>query len=207
MLRQKYKQLIRKNRERKKKKNGMEKQASYEAAEPNTDDIEQLMIEKAHDLFRVCDTEEKGFITKRDMQRLRSELPLNPDQLQDVFDSLDDDKNGYLTLEEFTNGFGSFVGMSPRGKEEEEATEGSYEVYEEDEDGNMSKQFDDMMEQVGASRILPHDDTIKALWVKLQKDEPGLVDYYEEFLSKISGDIKKSQTDCEELEHALKLPT
>ena len=36
------------------------------------------------------------------MQRLRDELGVEPEQLEDVFDSLDVDHNGYLTLEEFT---------------------------------------------------------------------------------------------------------
>ena len=44
------------------------------------------------------------------MLRLQSELPLSAEQLQDVFDSLDDDANGYLTLEEFTGGFGESRG-------------------------------------------------------------------------------------------------
>ncbi|KAK6191353.1 hypothetical protein SNE40_003067 [Patella caerulea] len=186
----------------------MDRSASNDISEPNQDDMEQLMIEKAHDLFQSCDTEQKGFITKRDMQRLRAELPLSPDQLENVFDSLDDDKNGYLTLEEFTDGFGSFLGMKPsKDNRDEDGDDPEGYVYEEDEDGNIGKQFDDMMEQVGAKKILPDDDTIKALWVKLQKDEPGLLEYYEDFLSKVSTDIKKSQTDCDELEHALKLKT
>ena len=73
------------------------------------DDMEQLANQKAHELFVVCDKEQKGFITKRDMQRLQAELPLDPDQLEAVFDSLDDDKNGFLTLEEFTGGFGMYL--------------------------------------------------------------------------------------------------
>ena len=73
------------------------------------EDMKEMMRAKAHELFAVCDREEKGFITKRDMQRLQEELPLIPEQLEAVFDSLDDDSNGYLTLEEFTDGFGELL--------------------------------------------------------------------------------------------------
>jgi Ca2+-binding EF-hand superfamily protein len=73
------------------------------------DDLTATMLKKARELFSVCDVESKGFITKSDMQRLTGELPLTADQLEDVFDSLDGDGNGFLTLYEFTDGFG----MSP----------------------------------------------------------------------------------------------
>lgn len=73
--------------------------------------FEVLLEQKAADLFAICDQEDKGFVTKRDMQRLKDELPLGPDQLENVFDALDQDQNGYLTLEEFTNGFEGFLGL------------------------------------------------------------------------------------------------
>ena len=65
-------------------------------------------------LFAICDQEDKGFVTKRDMQRLRNELPLSPEQLENVFDQLDQDQNSYLTLEEFTQGFEEFLGIQDR---------------------------------------------------------------------------------------------
>ena len=43
-------------------------------------------------------------------QRLNVEVPLNADELEKVFDTLDTDRNGYLTLDEFSSGFST----SPR---------------------------------------------------------------------------------------------
>ena len=74
--------------------------------------FEVLLEQKAADLFAICDQEDKGFVTKRDMQRLKDELPLGPDQLENVFDALDQDQNGYLTLDEFTNGYEGFLGIT-----------------------------------------------------------------------------------------------
>lgn len=70
----------------------------------------KMALAKAEELFKVCDKEEKGFIIKRDMQRLAEELhTLSPDQLEEVFDSLDQDKNGFLTMDEFIRGFGNVI--------------------------------------------------------------------------------------------------
>ncbi len=70
----------------------------------------QMALEKAKELFSVCDNENKGFIIKRDMQRLKDELPgLTADQLEEVFESLDQDHNGYLTMDEFVRGFGKLM--------------------------------------------------------------------------------------------------
>lgn len=66
-----------------------------------TGDINEVILVKAKELFNICDKEEKGFIIRKDMQRLRDELNVDPKQLEDAFDLLDIDHNGFLTLEEF----------------------------------------------------------------------------------------------------------
>ena len=68
--------------------------------------IEALMSEKAAGIFQLCDRESKGFLTRADMRRLDTELPLSADQLEQVFDLLDDNGNGFLTQSEFASGFG-----------------------------------------------------------------------------------------------------
>jgi len=72
--------------------------------------IEALMNEKAAAIFQLCDRENKGFLTKGDMLRLETELPLTAEQLEEVFDSLDGDGNGFLTKFEFASGFGMPAG-------------------------------------------------------------------------------------------------
>jgi hypothetical protein len=67
-----------------------------------SDNIQELISAKAEELFSLCDKEKKGFIIKKDMQRLRDEINVEPEQLEDAFDTLDIDHNGFLTLEEFT---------------------------------------------------------------------------------------------------------
>ncbi|XP_054261680.1 EF-hand calcium-binding domain-containing protein 4A-like isoform X3 [Macrosteles quadrilineatus] len=62
------------------------------------------MEDIAMQLFKLGDQEHKGFIVKRDMQRLRAEVELPPDQLEAVFESLDSSHNGYLTLDQFLAG-------------------------------------------------------------------------------------------------------
>jgi len=71
-------------------------------AEEMSGNMQELIAAKAAELFNLCDKEQKGFIIKKDMQHLRDEIGVEPEQLEDVFNALDIDHNGFLTLEEFT---------------------------------------------------------------------------------------------------------
>lgn len=90
-------------------------------------------------------TDEKGFLVKKDMQKVKSILNLAPDILEDVFDSLDQDSNGYLTLNEFIDGFCSYTGCDRKNLFEEELR-----IYEENEEDLL---FKEALEATGASSL------------------------------------------------------
>ncbi|XP_048463053.1 EF-hand calcium-binding domain-containing protein 4A-like [Rhincodon typus] len=167
--------------------------------------------EKARELFQLCDKEEKGFITKRDMQRLQNELPLTPEQLEAVFDSLDQDNNGYLTPLEFSMGFGQFIGdevlpttESREGSKLEETFESGWSDDLDIIDDEEEKRFCFMMQQLGASQVFEDQSEVRELWTRLRRDKPELLANFEQFLSKVSTHIQEMQNDRATMEQALK---
>uniref|UniRef100_A0A671S8N1 Ras and EF-hand domain-containing protein homolog n=1 Tax=Sinocyclocheilus anshuiensis TaxID=1608454 RepID=A0A671S8N1_9TELE len=150
------------------------------------------VLEKTREFFQICDIEGKGFITRRDMQRLNGELPLSAEELENVFATLDADGNGYLTLEEFSSGFSVFAFESiqhsrhSRGDDDEE------------------QHFCMLMENLGASNIFEEPGEVRSLWVQLRKDEPHLLSNFEEFLARVTYQIKETNQEKKEMETALK---
>lgn len=77
------------------------------------DQLKNVLKERAVELYNLCDQDGKGYITESELQHVIAELglPLDANQVKQTFNELDDDENGYLTLEEFTAGFGLFLGI------------------------------------------------------------------------------------------------
>ncbi|XP_075066297.1 EF-hand calcium-binding domain-containing protein 4B [Mixophyes fleayi] len=175
---------------------------------------EQTMLGKAHEFFRICDVEDKGFITRCDMQRLHGELPLSLDELENVFDTLDSDGNGYLSLEEFTTGFSQFLHgeeiPTPDGELTEQLEfENTYQTkWEEstqaaqEEDDNT--QFYNLIDSLGANSVLEDENNIKRLWMELRRDEPHLLSSFEEFLIRVFSQLQEANEEKNEMECALK---
>ncbi|KFO04263.1 EF-hand calcium-binding domain-containing protein 4B, partial [Balearica regulorum gibbericeps] len=170
------------------------------------------VLGKAHEFFQICDLEGKGFITRQDMQRLHPELPLSLEELEKVFVTLDADGNGSLTPKEFTTGFGEF------GKQVSFIKLYSYsilsissetaclvkceETVSDDEDEEF--QFSNLMDRLGAKKVLDDESDVKQLWLQLRKDEPHLLSNFEEFLVRIFSQLQEADNEKNELECALK---
>jgi len=159
--------------------------------------MQHLIAAKAEELFNLCDTEQKGFIIKKDMQRLREELGVEPEQLEDVFDSLDGDGNGYLTIEEFTSGFGLFLGDEIGGGNEQDTIEHTANEKEE------QQLFHDTLDSLGARDLYDDEETMMGLWMKLRETDPSLLRQFEQFIGNVTGEIRRSKLDHRSIEAAL----
>uniref|UniRef100_A0A671KPZ3 Calcium release activated channel regulator 2B n=1 Tax=Sinocyclocheilus anshuiensis TaxID=1608454 RepID=A0A671KPZ3_9TELE len=160
--------------------------SSNDATSPDSD--RQDRMSKAKELFELCDKEGKGFITKRDMQRLQQELPLSPEQLESVFESLDRDRNGYLTPLEF------LVGSGP----EERARSG------EEREEPMEIRFTHILMELGADKLFQDQWELCTLWCELQRDKPELLGVLEEVLSYTVSHLQDTLKERDNLEQALR---
>ncbi|XP_064807607.1 EF-hand calcium-binding domain-containing protein 4B [Oncorhynchus masou masou] len=179
------------------------------------------MLEKTQDFFQICDIEDKGFITHRDMQRLHGQLPLSAEELENVFDTLDSDGNGYLTLQEFSSGFSEFMfgrrisvteGMGETSPIAKEANQGPpdslYQTQWEERlmgsEDEEERHFCMLMESLGASNVFEDPGEVRSLWAQLRRDEPHLLSNFEEFLARVTFQIKEANQEKREMESALK---
>ncbi|XP_019934329.2 EF-hand calcium-binding domain-containing protein 4A isoform X1 [Paralichthys olivaceus] len=157
---------------------------------------------KAKELFLLCDKEGKGFITKRDMQRLERELPLSPEQLETVFESLDRESIGFLTPVEFNTGLGELVGL-------EDTTELSRDKAEEDTDqvdwsqDAAAIRFVNMLMELGADKLFKDQQELCSLWCELQTDRPELLSVLESVLVHTVSHLQDSIRERDSLEQAL----
>ncbi|XP_036313064.1 EF-hand calcium-binding domain-containing protein 4B isoform X1 [Pipistrellus kuhlii] len=176
---------------------------------------EVAMLRKAQEFFQTCDAEGKGFIARRDMQRLHKELPLSLEDLEDVFDALDADGNGFLTPEEFTTGFSHFffsqskpsqgdAGEQVAQLQEEKVYQSRAEEDLGDLDEDEEAQFLMLMDKLGAQNVLEDESDVKQLWLQLKKDEPHLLSNFEDFLTRIFSQLQEAHEEKNELECALK---
>ncbi|NXP74324.1 EFC4A protein, partial [Ramphastos sulfuratus] len=174
------------------------------------EDVQVEMLEKARELFQLCDKDEKGFITKVDMQRLQSELPLSLEQLEAVFDSLEQNNNGYLTPVEFSMGLEKLLGMElgqgagrMDGCRQEETFESGWADDLEPAD-EEEKRFCALMEQLGAAQLFDDPQEVRELWARLRKERPELLANFEEFLLRVSSYVQEVNHEKESMEQALK---
>ncbi|XP_040886544.1 EF-hand calcium-binding domain-containing protein 4B isoform X2 [Toxotes jaculatrix] len=174
------------------------------------------LLDKTKEFFQICDVEGKGFITRTDMRRLHRELPLSAEELEDVFDSLDTDHTGYLTLEAFSSGFSQFLhgrrisvtddqnqAPSPIFRTKEALYQSQWEAKLSGVEDEEERHFCMLLESLGASNVFEDPGEVRSLWAQLRRDEPHLLSNFEEFLARVTHQIKEAHQEKKEMESAL----
>ncbi|XP_032220787.2 EF-hand calcium-binding domain-containing protein 4B isoform X2 [Nematostella vectensis] len=190
----------------------------------NDGDLDEIATsDPGRELFYLCDSDRKGYITKTDLHRVAVDLSLNFDQLDLIFNQLDQDGNGRLTLDEFVLGFGKFLSGA---ESEDEQSNGfiedqdnldgyqdpSSDVFENisSEEGSPTVQedpmFSEVVETVGEDVLSGalSKDQLRDLWESLQHNDSRAVQKFQDFLTKVSAEIRRARNDSEQLETALK---
>nr|XP_020455197.1 ras and EF-hand domain-containing protein-like isoform X1 [Monopterus albus] len=149
-------------------------------------------------------------------QRLHRELPLSAEELDDVFDSLDTDHTGYLTLEAFSSGYSRFLhsrrisvtddqsqALGPVFRAKEALYQSQWEAKLSGVEDEEERHFSMLLESLGASNVFEDPGEVRSLWVQLRQDEPHLLSSFEEFLARVTHQIKEAHREKNEMESAL----
>ncbi|XP_043932564.1 golgin subfamily B member 1-like [Protopterus annectens] len=169
------------------------------------------ILERVHEFFQKCDADEKGFITRIDMQKLQENFPFSTEELEMVFDKLDKQGHGYVTNEDFIAGLKEFLTAMPPKPGYSKAKRARENVFTsprfialEEADDEEQQNFKTLMDRLGADNIFEDQSEIWKLWTKLRQDEPHLLGNLEEFLSKVTQQIRKTKEEKDTLEMTLK---
>ncbi|XP_054632947.1 EF-hand calcium-binding domain-containing protein 4A isoform X2 [Dunckerocampus dactyliophorus] len=160
-------------------------------------------MSKAKELFVLCDKEGKGFITKRDMQRLQMELPLSPEQLETVFESLDRESNGFLTPVEFSTGLGELMGQNDMTAQNKDLTDKDRDQVDWSEDSTAIR-LTNILNELGANKLFDSQQELCSLWCELQREHPELLSLLEGILLHAVTHLQDSIRERDSLEQALR---
>lgn len=158
----------------------------------------------AQELFTYCDTENTGFITRTDMQRLCNLVPFNRQQVQLMFDSMDKERNGKLSFYEFMNGFDALVEVSSspdfrRGKKGPHLNGRALSPIKE----FSGDPYEEVIDKPYDQHLFKTDERLRKICDDLKTDNPPMSPEFEHFIEEIFSEFENSGVQCSKMEIAL----
>ncbi|XP_062043168.1 LOW QUALITY PROTEIN: ras-related protein Rab-44 [Lepus europaeus] len=168
--------------------------------------------EELQDFFQNCGAKERGFVTRQDLEVAKFSFLGSEDELEMIFNWVDVERKGRLSLEEFSSGLKNIFGSSlsthrlrrrrPRPAKRLPTATSFLEL--EEADAEEREAFLTFMEQLGTGPFLPEQAEIWRLWRKLRQEEPQLAGNLEGFLARMSSRLQEVQASKEALELTLR---
>ncbi|KAI5278983.1 Ras-Related Protein Rab-44 [Manis pentadactyla] len=162
--------------------------------------------------FQDCGAKERGVVTREDLAMAKFSFLGSEEEAEMIFDWVDVEQKGCLSLEEFSSGLKNIFGSSPsahrlRRRRTPHSKRGSAAASFpglEEADAGEKEAFFAFMEQLGSDHLLPEQVEIWQLWGKLRQEEPQLAGNLEGFLAKMSSRLQEAQADRKVLELTLR---
>ncbi|XP_019616004.1 PREDICTED: ras and EF-hand domain-containing protein-like [Branchiostoma belcheri] len=107
-------------------------------------------------------------------------------------------------MQEFTDGFGCFLGFDQTSSLEEDSL--PVQVYEAEEGEDQAVQkFQEFMDSLEIdTSMLENHERVREMWLQLNLSSPELLENFEDFLRKVAGDLKSKQQEHHRLEDVLR---
>ncbi|XP_052600414.1 ras-related protein Rab-44 [Peromyscus californicus insignis] len=167
--------------------------------------------EELQSFFRDCGAKERGFVTREDLAEAKFSF-VGSEEPQMIFDWVDTENRGRLSLEEFSSGLKNVFGSSPsthrlRRKQPtlSQPVSATFSLPALEEAHAEEKEaFRVLVGQMGTGHSLSEQAEIWKLWGELHQQEPQLAGNLEGFLAKMSSRLQEARTDREALEWTLR---
>ncbi|KAM7392039.1 hypothetical protein PAMP_022682 [Pampus punctatissimus] len=144
--------------------------------------------DRLRSLFHAYDLNNSGRIERNEFLTICAQLHVSAAEADKIFNRLDVDKDGTVTLLEFINGF--------------------HDRYGKDMDsygGDVSSAWKDFVERLGEqAKFIPRNEQAATLYQNISLTEPRLINQFEKVVLNFTREIKQQNSEMENLALAIK---